>query len=197
MKAYTESIRKAYQVLPEGEMVLMAEGDEVTLVVDVKNLYRLMRILRDHTGFQFKVLTEITAVDQPTRDKRFDVVYQLLSIRYNTRVRVKTMCDERTLVPSITSLYKFAIQAEREVQDMFGVGFEGHPDLRRILTDYGFEGHPLRKDFPLSGYTEVRYDEAAKRVVCEPLKLNQGFRFYDGRSPQKQLPDPKLLKVSN
>jgi len=109
MKAYREARTSTFKVLPEGEMVMRVEGDEITLVVDVKNLYRLIRILRDHSGFQYKIMSEITAVDYPSREKRFDVVYQLLSVRYNARVRVKTMCDERTLLPSMTSLFKFAI----------------------------------------------------------------------------------------
>jgi len=141
-----------------------------------------MRVLRDQTNFQFKVLVDMTAVDYPTRDPRFDVVYHRLSLRYQTRCRVKVLADEIRLVPSITSLFKSAVWPERECFDMFGVGFEGHPDLRRILTDYGFEGHPLRKDFPLTGYTEVRYDEAAKRVVSEPVERSQEYRAFDFRS---------------
>lgn len=126
------------------------------------------------------MVADITAVDYPTRDQRFEVVYNLLSVRHNSRIRVKTYCDEATPVPSITSLYDGANWYEREVYDLFGVFFVDHPDLRRILTDYGFDGHPLRKDFPLTGYTEIRYDEEKKRIVVEPLELSQAFRNFEG-----------------
>lgn len=124
-------------------------------------------------------MTDITAVDYPTRDQRFEVVYNLLSVRHNSRIRVKTYADEATPVPSITGLYDGANWYEREVYDLFGVFFTGHPDLRRIMTDYGFDGHPLRKDFPLTGYTEIRYDEEKKRIVVEPLELTQAFRNFE------------------
>ncbi len=126
------------------------------------------------------MVADITAVDYPTRDARFEVVYNLLSVRHNSRIRVKTYADEATPVPSITSLYDGANWYEREVFDLFGVFFVGHPDLRRIMTDYGFDGHPLRKDFPLTGYTEIRYDEEKKRIVVEPLELTQAFRNFEG-----------------
>lgn len=126
------------------------------------------------------MVADITAVDYPTRSQRFEVVYNLLSVRHNSRIRVKTYADEATPVPSITSLYDGANWYEREVYDLFGVFFVGHPDLRRIMTDYGFDGHPLRKDFPLTGYTEVRYDEEKKRIVVEPLELTQAFRNFEG-----------------
>lgn len=119
-------------------------------------------------------------MDFPTREKRFEVVYNLLSVRHNSRIRVKTYADEASPVPSITSLYDGANWFEREVYDLFGVFFVGHPDLRRIMTDYGFDGHPLRKDFPLTGYTELRYDEEKKRIVVEPLELTQAFRNFEG-----------------
>ena len=125
-------------------------------------------------------MSDITAVDFPTRDQRFEVVYNLLSVRHNSRIRVKTYADEASPVPSITSLYDGANWYEREVYDLFGVFFVGHPDLRRIMTDYGFDGHPLRKDFPLTGYTEIRYDEEKKRIVVEPLELTQAFRNFEG-----------------
>jgi len=131
---------------------------------------------------------DITAVDYPTKSQRFEIVYNLLSISHNSRIRLKTYADEVTPVPSATGLYRGADWYEREVWDMFGVFFSGHPDLRRILTDYGFEGHPLRKDFPLTGYSEVRYDEVKKRVVYEPLQLSQAFRnFGDAASPWEQV----------
>lgn len=126
------------------------------------------------------MVADITAVDYPTRNMRFEVVYNMLSIRHNSRIRVKTYADEATPVPSICSLYDGANWYEREVYDLFGVFFVGHPDLRRIMTDYGFDGHPLRKDFPLTGYTEIRYDEEKKRIVVEPLELTQAFRDFSG-----------------
>lgn len=126
------------------------------------------------------MVADITAVDYPSRNNRFEVVYNLLSVRHNSRIRVKTYADEATPVPSITSLYDGANWYEREVYDLFGVFFVGHPDLRRIMTDYGFDGHPLRKDFPLTGYTEIRYDEEKKRIVVEPLELTQAFRNFEG-----------------
>src|ERR1700761_6047527 len=134
----------------------------------------------DNTSAEFTQVSDITAVDFPTRDQRFEVVYNLLSVRHNSRIRVKTYADEASPVPSITSLYDGANWYEREVYDLFGVFFTGHPDLRRIMTDYGFDGHPLRKDFPLSGYTEIRYDEEKKRIVVEPLELTQAFRNFEG-----------------
>ncbi|KLU88067.1 hypothetical protein MAPG_07054 [Magnaporthiopsis poae ATCC 64411] len=136
----------------------------------------------DNTSAEFTQVSTITAVDFPTRDQRFEIVYNLLSVRHNARIRVKTYADEASPVPSITSLYDGANWYEREVYDMFGVFFAGHPDLRRIMTDYGFEGHPLRKDFPLTGYTEIRYDEEKKRIVTEPLELTQAFRNFEGGS---------------
>lgn len=138
--------------------------------------------LKYHTAAEFTQVSDITAVDYPTRDQRFEVVYNLLSVRHNSRIRVKTYADEASPVPSITGLYDGANWYEREVYDMFGVFFVGHPDLRRIMTDYGFDGHPLRKDFPLTGYTELRYDEEKKRIVVEPLELTQAFRNFEGGS---------------
>ncbi len=126
---------------------------------------------------------DIAGVDYPTRENRFEVVYNLLSVRYNNRIRVKTYASEVNPVPSVSSLYPGANWFEREAWDMYGIFFTGHPDLRRILTDYGFEGYPLRKDFPLTGYVEVRYDDEKKRVVAEPLELAQQFRSFDNASP--------------
>jgi NADH dehydrogenase (ubiquinone) Fe-S protein 3 len=136
----------------------------------------------------------MTAVDYPTRSHRFELVYMLLSLPYNTRIKVKTYANEVDPIPSTVSLFKGAEWMEREVWDMYGVFFTQHPDLRRILTDYGFEGHPLRKDFPLTGFTEVRYDDSKKRVVQEPLELAQAFRYFEYQSPWEQtgtgLPTP-------
>ncbi|GBF90864.1 NADH dehydrogenase subunit 9, mitochondrial [Raphidocelis subcapitata] len=162
--------------------------NELTLYSDPDSLVPLIRFLRDHVNTQFKCLIDITAVDFPERPARFEVVYHLLSPRWNNRIRVKVCVDEVTPVPTICNLYPAANWFERETWDMFGVFFRDHPDMRRILTDYGFTGHPLRKDFPLSGYTEVRYDYAKKRVVSEPLELSQEFRYFDFQSPWDTLP---------
>lgn len=134
----------------------------------------------DNTAAEFTQVSDITACDFPTRDQRFEIVYNLLSVRHNARICIKTYADEASPVPSIVSLYQGANWYEREVYDLMGVFFTGHPDLRRIMTDYGFEGHPLRKDFPLTGYTEIRYDEEKKRIVTEPLELTQAFRNFEG-----------------
>ncbi|CAK9783980.1 or F420H2 dehydrogenase [Cutaneotrichosporon oleaginosum] len=162
--------------------------DELTVYVAPSGLIPTLTFLRDHTNCQYKQVVDITAVDYPTREKRFEVVYNLLSVPHQSRIRVKTYADEVDPVPSAVPIYNGANWYEREVYDMYGVFFEGHPDLRRILTDYGFEGHPLRKDFPLTGYSEVRYDEEKKRVVYEPLQLTQAFRnFADAASPWEQV----------
>ena len=139
--------------------------------------------MRDHQTTQFKILSDITAVDFPDRVNRFEVVYNLLSLRYNIRVTVKTVVNEITSLDSIVTLHNSANWYEWEVWDLFGIFFTNHPDLRRILTDYGFEGHPLRKDFPLSGFTEVRYDTTSQRVITEPLELSQEFRDFKFNSP--------------
>ena len=177
-----------------GSVTRVVEKGELTRITSREGLLPLMRILRDQSCFQFKVLVDMTAVDYPTRDPRFDVVYHRLSVRYQTRCRVKVMTDERSVVPTVSSLFSSALWTERECYDMFGVGFEGHPDLRRLLTDYGFEGHPMRKDFPLTGYTEVRYDEAAKRVVTESVERSQEYRAFDFRSSWKPMLDMTLVK---
>lgn len=162
------------------------ERGEITLTVPHSKLYSTMLFLRDNTNCQFRTIIDICAVDYPERENRFEVVYNLLSNRYNTRLRVKTSVNEVTSVDSITPIFKGANWFEREAWDLYGVYFTGHPDLRRILTDYGFEGHPLRKDFPLSGYVEVRYDEIQKRVVCEPIELSQEYRDLNFASPWDQ-----------
>ncbi len=146
-------------------------------------LLSLLEFLRDDAQCLFKQLVDVTAVDYPAREQRFEVIYQLLSFKHNVRLRVKVAADEQTAVPSASALFSSAIWFEREVWDMYGVQFSGHPDLRRILTDYGFEGHPQRKDFPLTGYVELRYDEVQKRVVYEPVKLTQAYRTFDFLSP--------------
>jgi NADH/F420H2 dehydrogenase subunit C len=154
--------------------------DELCIYIPPSGVISVISFLKNHTAAEFTMVADITAVDYPTKDKRFEVVYNLLSVRHNSRIRVKTYADEAQPVPSITGLYDGANWYEREVYDLFGVFFTGHPDLRRIMTDYGFDGHPLRKDFPLTGYTEIRYDEEKKRIVVEPLELTQAFRNFEG-----------------
>ncbi|KAK2744329.1 NADH-ubiquinone oxidoreductase 30.4 kDa subunit, mitochondrial [Onygenales sp. PD_40] len=154
--------------------------DELTIYIPPSGVIPVISFLKHHTAAEYTQVSDITAIDFPTRDQRFEVVYNLLSVRHNSRIRVKTYADEATPVPSITGLYDGALWYEREVYDLFGVFFVGHPDLRRIMTDYGFDGHPLRKDFPLTGYTEIRYDEEKKRIVVEPLELTQAFRNFEG-----------------
>ena len=178
--------------LPEdvnGTTVILGE-----LVVSVKaeGIARVMAFLRDDVNCRFKQLMDICGVDYPERIPRFEVVYNLLSLINNNRVRVKVETDEDTPVPTVTEVFSAAGWWERETWDLFGIFFSGHTDLRRILTDYGFDGHPLRKDFPLTGYVEVRYDDELKRVVYEPVKLTQEFRSFDFLSPwegvQRMLP---------
>ncbi len=156
---------------------------ELALTVSAGDIVRVLKFLRDDNTCQFQTLIDITAVDYPARARRFDVVYHLLSMTRNQRIRVKLEADEEMLVPSVVSVYPVANWQEREVYDMYGVLFAGHPDLRRLLTDYGFEGYPLRKDFPLTGYYEVRYDDEQRKVVYEPVKLMQEFRNFDYMSP--------------
>jgi NADH/F420H2 dehydrogenase subunit C len=156
---------------------------ELTLEVAPENLPKIALFLRDHTGIQTKVLIDVTAVDYPERATRFEVVYIFLSIQQNSRLRVKTQLDSLTPVDSIVDIFPAANWFERETWDMFGIFFAHHPDLRRILTDYGFDGHPLRKDFPLSGFLEYRYNDAKKRVIFEPLQLTQELRFFDFTTP--------------
>ncbi|APO74333.1 NADH dehydrogenase (quinone) subunit C 1 [Rhizobium etli 8C-3] len=156
---------------------------ELTLTTTGENLIALLTFLRDDAKCGFINLTDVCGVDWPQREKRFDVVYHLLSPKQNSRIRVKVATDEDTPVPSACAVYPGADWFEREAWDMYGILFTGHPDLRRILTDYGFEGHPLRKDFPTTGFVEVRYDDAAKRVVYEPVELKQEFRNFDFMSP--------------
>ncbi|PIE08588.1 MAG: NADH-quinone oxidoreductase subunit C [Rhodobacterales bacterium] len=159
------------------------EHGELTVWIRPKAVPGFIEFLKADTGCRFTTLVDITAVDWPEREQRFDVVYHLLSMWQNQRIRVKVRVGEGELVPSICTIHKAADWFEREVFDMFGILFADHPDMRRILTDYGFRGHPLRKDFPTTGYTEVRYDEAEKRVVYEPVSLVQDYRQFDFMSP--------------
>ena len=161
---------------------------ELTVDVEPGEIVRVMTTLRDDPTFDFKLLIDLCGVDFPAREKRFDVVYHLLSLSKNRRVRIKLQTDEQTAVPSIVAVFVTANWYERETFDMYGVVFAGHPDLRRLLTDYGFTGYPLRKDFPLTGYVEVRYDDEQKRVVYQPVKLTQEFRDFDFMSPWEGAP---------
>ena len=163
---------------------------ELTLRVRAASIVRTLTFLRDDSGCLFKQLLDICGVDWPEREERFDVVYHLLSLKHNQRVRVKINTDAETAVPSVTSVFSAAGWFERETWDMYGVLFSDHPDLRRLLTDYGFEGHPLRKDFPLTGHVELRYDHELRRCVYEPVKLVQDFRSFDFLSPWEGQPLP-------
>jgi NADH-quinone oxidoreductase subunit C len=156
---------------------------EITLIVRRDAIVEVLRALRDTPGLEYQQLMEIAGVDYPERPERFEVVYHLLSLTMNRRIRVKVSTDEATPVPTVTGLWPVAGWLEREVYDMYGVGFAGNPDLRRILTDYGFEGYPQRKDFPLTGHVELRYSEAEKRVVYEPVALPQDFRNFEFLMP--------------
>lgn len=180
------------------EKVRISRGNELNVHVTVEGLLPTLQFLRDHERCQYKQLMDLTAVDWPpntttgtstenSNEKRFELIYCLLSIKHNSRLILRTRAESSTnpSVPSVVSLFASANWAEREVFDLYGVVFEGHPDLRRILTDYGFEGHPLRKDFPLTGFVEVRYDEELKRVIEEPVELTQEFRKFEYSSPVK------------
>ena len=168
-----------------GDAVLSSETayGELTLSVERESIVAVATFLRDDPRCRFIAFVDICGVDYPERDERFDVVYHFMSPHLNQRIRVKVSADDETPVPSITSVFIGANWFEREAYDLYGMLFSGHPDLRRILTDYGFDGHPLRKDFPLTGFVEVRYDEERKRVVYEPVKLAQEFRSFDYLSP--------------
>ncbi len=159
------------------------DGDHFVVRTLSSAIVELAAHLKSKKGFSFNTLVDITAVDFPSKEKRFDVIYHFLSMTENKRCRVTTSVNEREKVPSITSVFECANWFEREIFDLFGIKFTSHPDLRRILTDYGFEGHPLRKDFPTTGFLEVRYDELEKRVVYEPTSLTQGYRDFDFLSP--------------
>ncbi len=173
----------AKAALPDAVADTRIAVGELTLVVHRAKLAQAMTYLRDDPSWRFKILIDICGADYPDRPERFEVVYHLLSVHENLRVRVKTTTDSVSTVPSIVGLFPAANWYEREAFDLYGILFEGHPDLRRILTDYGFRGHPLRKDFPLTGFVEVRYNEEQKRVVYEPVKLPQEFRSFDFLSP--------------
>ena len=183
----SEALNELASYLRETRGALISDASlaygELTLTTTSANLIALLTFLRDDVQCAFVNFVDVCGVDWPQRPDRFDVVYHLLSPRQNLRVRVKVATGENEPVPSATPVYPGADWFEREAYDMYGILFTGHPDLRRILTDYGFEGHPLRKDFPVTGFVEVRYDDEAKRVVYEPVELKQEFRNFDFMSP--------------
>jgi len=195
-----ETLREIAEYLSARRASAVAEWavayGELTVAVLASEIVVLTRLLRDDPRLGFVSIIDICGVDYPAREKRFDVVYHFLSPRQNARIRLKVATDEATPVPSITGVFPGAGWFEREAYDLYGILFSGHPDLRRLLTDYGFDGHPLRKDFPLTGFVEVRYDDEAKRVVYEPVKLMQQFRDFDFLSPWEgyQLPGDEKAK---
>jgi NADH-quinone oxidoreductase subunit C len=166
--------------------------DELCVTIKRESIVPFLTALRDEKELRFQQLVDICGADYPDRPERFDVVYNLLSLTFNTRIRVKISTDENTPVDSVVGVYSCAGWYERETWDMYGIYFSGNPDLRRILTDYGFEGHPLRKDFPLTGFVELRYDESLRRVVYEPVKLQQDFRVFDNLSPWEGMTNVQL-----
>tara|TARA_R110002095_G_C4220942_1_gene237029 strand:+ start:82 stop:789 length:708 start_codon:yes stop_codon:yes gene_type:complete len=168
------------------------KGEEFEIQVKPDSIMAVLQFLRDDRECEFTTLIDLFGVDYPNRAERFEVVYTLLSLRQNNRARVKISIEDEQIVPSVTSLFSSALWYERETWDMYGILFSGNPDLRRILTDYGFEGHPQRKDFPLTGYVELRYDEEQKRVVYEPVQLTQDFRRFDFVSPWEGMTDMQL-----
>jgi len=180
-------LKKLYALLLDryGNKGLNGYVENNALIISVKKslLYNIINSFKDDKELEFKQLIDICAVDYPEKDKRFDIVYQLLSVSLNYRLRIKISVADGELVPSIVPCYSAANWFEREIWDLFGIVFSGHPDLRRILTDYGFAGHPLRKDFPLTGFVQVKYDDSEKRVINEPVSLIQDFRVFDFESP--------------
>jgi len=182
-KEYGQNLQ---EILKEEIVNVSVIKDELSITVKTNDIKKVLLYLRDHTYSKYEVLIDIVGVDYPSKKDRFEVNYLLLSVRYNSRIIVKCNVDEVTPIDSVTDIYKVAGWHEREVYDMFGIYFKNHPDLRRILTDYGFAGHPLRKDFPLTGYTEVRYDATEKRVLYEPVEMAQEFRSFNLVSPWAQ-----------
>ncbi|MEI9884932.1 MAG: NADH-quinone oxidoreductase subunit C [Rhizomicrobium sp.] len=180
--------QKLNDALPGALTGRVVANGELTVEVEAGEIVRTMAYLRDDPSCAFKILVDICGVDWPKRAKRFDVVYHLLSLTNNLRLRVRVQAGEDEAVPSVVAVYPAANWFEREAFDMYGIAFADHPDLRRMLTDYGFSGHPLRKDFPLTGYVEVRYDDELKRVVYQPVQLVQEFRDFDFMSPWEGAP---------
>lgn len=192
MVSVTELLSEVERALGDAGVQASVALGEASVLVPRTRIADVLLVLRDDPAIAMNQLMDVCGVDYPERPERFEVVYNLLSLQHNTRLRVKIQTDERTPVPTAVGVYKSAGWFEREVWDLFGVTFAGHPDLRRILTDYGFEGHPLRKDFPLSGFVEVRYDEEQKRVIYEPVKLQQDYRNFDFLSPWEGMTDVQL-----
>lgn len=180
MNEFLEYLKATY---PQHVLDASVVGGEMLVTTDGEHVVELLTHLRDNPNCLFAQLVDVCGVDYPARAARFDVVYQLLSFKHNARIRVKLATDEETPVPTVQHVFSSAKWFEREAWDMYGIVFADHGDLRRILTDYGFEGHAQRKDFPLTGYVELRYDEEQKRVVYEPVKLNQAYRSFDFESP--------------
>ena len=183
----TENLKKLEKIINSelASKVLnsFVENDELTVEISETNLVQVVQFFKSNEKIKFRQLIDITAIDYPENNQRFEVVYLFLSHEFNQRLILKYTIAENEIIPSITSIFPGANWMEREVFDMYGVSFKDHPDLRRILTDYGFEGHPLRKDFPLTGHTEVRYSEDQKKVISEPVKLEQSYRNFDYESP--------------
>lgn len=175
--------KSIFSMIPKWITKVVVKNNELVIYCLPKNLSKVIFFLKHHSNAQYNQLVEITGVDYPSNKNRFELVYFLLSTKYNSRIKVKTSTNEVLPITSIVNIYKSANWYEREVWDMYGIFFNNHPDLRRILTDYGFEGHPLRKDFPLSGYLEVRYDEEQKRIVYDSLEMAQEFRNFDFSMP--------------
>jgi NADH-quinone oxidoreductase subunit C len=183
MSEALNQIAEAVKAALPGEVEPTVAFGDVALTVAAERIVDVVTKLRDDPALQFISFIDVCGVDYPERENRFDVVYHLLSPKKNARIRLKVETDEATPVPSITGVFPGADWFEREAYDLYGILFSGHPELRRLLTDYGFDGHPLRKDFPMTGFVEVRYDDAEKRVIYEPVKLNQEFRSFDFLSP--------------
>ena len=191
MMGMSETLETTLEKLLGPDLIQKSYACELlTLTVYAGSIPRVLTILRDHESCQFKQLIDICSVDYPERPQRFDVVYHLLSLTYNQRIRLKIATDGEMPIPSVTGIFSCANWYEREIWDMMGIPFADHPDLRRILTDYNFEGHPLRKDFPLTGFYEVRYDDEAKRVVYDPVRLPQDYRTFDFLSPWEGMTKP-------
>ena len=180
-------IEKLKKIISEKK--IFSKHNYYEIKVDKRDIISIVSSLKDDENFFFDQLIDITAVDYPSRKERFEIVYILLSLRKNKRIIIKTLLNEGDQVDSISSIFECANWYERECYDLFGIFFKNHPDLRRIMTDYGFEGHPLRKDFPLTGHTEVRYDDLEKKVIYEPVKLIQEFRNFDYESPWEGMPN--------
>jgi len=187
--------------LPDAVTSASASSGELIVGAKRDSIVSILSFLRDDVNCQFKLLMDVCGVDYPEEEERFEVVYNLLSLTHNLRVRVKVRTNEDEAVPTVTGVFNSAGWFEREAWDLYGIYFSDHPDLRRILTDYGFEGHPLRKDFPLTGYVELRYDDEKKRVIYEPVKLTQEFRSFDFLSPwegvQAQLPGDEKAGIAD